>query len=279
TVRGPLTIGRPIANTTAYLLDRQFAPVPVGVGGELYLGGGGLARGYLNRPDLTAERFVPDPFGEAGGRLYRTGDVARALADGRLVYSGRADFQVKVRGFRIEPGEIEAVLARHSGVRQAVVVARDSRGHRQLAGFYVPADPAKPPDAAALRAFLRDALPDYMVPAALEPLAALPLTPNGKVDRKALPAAGDSGANLRDRTPPQGPIQTALAALFAEVLGQPRIGGHDSFFARGGGSLQAARVAVRIRQSLGADVPLRAIYEDPTVAGLAAALAARDPAG
>jgi amino acid adenylation domain-containing protein/non-ribosomal peptide synthase protein (TIGR01720 family) len=261
---GPVTIGRPIANTQAYVLGAGMQPVPAGVVGELWLGGRGLARGYLGRPALTAERFVPDPFSADGGRLYRTGDRARWRPDGTLEYLGRTDAQVKVRGYRIELGEIETALRRLPGVRDCTVLAReDAPGDRRLVA-YVVADA----DAEALRAGLRATLPGYMVPGAFVALAALPLTPNGKLDRKALPAP-DSVVSAERYVAPRTPAEEVLAAVWAEVLGRERVGVEDGFFDLGGHSLLAVRMVSRIAEAFGVEPPLRAVFEDPTVARLA----------
>jgi len=261
---GPVSIGRPIAETQIHLLDRQLQTVPLGAPGELWIGGAGLARGYLGRPDLTAERFLPNPLaaevGEPGGRLYRTGDLARHLPDGRMEVLGRIDHQVKIRGFRIELGEIEAVLTALPDVREAVVVAREG----QLVAYVVG-------DAAAeeLRRSLYERLPEYMVPSALVSLPALPLTPNGKVDRKALPAPEwqrAEGGYLAPRTP----VEEVLAGIWAEVLGLERVGVTDHFFELGGHSLLATRVMSRLRSALGVDVPLRDLFAAPRLADFAA---------
>ena len=260
-------IGRAIANTTAYVLDGLGEPVPVGVGGELYLGGDGLARGYLGRAALTAERFVPDPFSaEPGARLYRTGDRVRWLAAGALEFMGRTDQQVKVRGFRIEPAEVESALLAHAQLRDAVVVVREDGGEKRLVGYVVPMDGAVP-SSGELREHLRHRLPEYMVPAAFVPLDALPLNANGKVDRRALPApeyAADA-----EFAEPRTPTEELLAGIFAEVLGAERVGRYDGFFELGGHSLLATRVVSRVRQSFAIELPLRAIFEHPTVAALA----------
>ena len=266
-VDGPIPIGRPIAGSTAYVLDRAGEPVPVGVAGELHVGGDGLARGYLRQPALTAERFVPDPFsGGPGARLYRTGDRVRWRDAGVLEFLGRMDQQVKVRGFRIEPGEIEAALAAHPGVRECVVVAREEGGDRRLVGYVVPAEGAVP-SAGELREHLRARLPEHMVPSAFVLLDALPLNANGKVDRRALPAPEyAAGADFAE---PRTPTEELLAGIFAEVLGVERVGLHDEFFELGGHSLLATRVVSRIRQGLAIELPLRALFEHPTVAALA----------
>ena len=217
-------IGKPVANTRMYILNAYGQPVPVGVIGELYIGGVQVARGYMNRPDLTAEKFVADPFaGEPGARMYRTGDLGRWLADGNIEYLGRNDFQVKIRGFRIESGEIEARLAEHPAVREAVVIAReDSPGDKRLVGYYtVVADGEPEQDAVSaeqLRSHLMALLPEYMVPAAYVRLESLPLTPNGKLDRKALPAPEADAYSTRSYEPPQGEIETKLAGIWADVL-------------------------------------------------------------
>jgi amino acid adenylation domain-containing protein len=263
-------IGRPIPDLRLYVLDRQLQPVPIGVTGELYVGGAGLARGYLNRPALTAERFLPDPFGAPGGRLYRTGDLARRRPDGDLDYLGRADDQVKIRGFRIELGEVESALLRHPAIREVVAVAReDTPGDRRLVAYLVVGGQGTP-DAAELRRWLEGTLPEYMIPAAFVPLEALPLTPHGKVDRKALPAPEADRAGLRvEFVAPRNAAEEVLAAIWAEVLGLERVGIQDDFFELGGNSLLATQVMSRLRQALRAEVPLRALFEAPTVAALA----------
>jgi hypothetical protein len=265
--RGSVPIGHPDPQMTAYVLDGALRPCLPGTPGELYIGGAGLARGYHRQPGLTAARFVADPFGPPGARLYRTGDRARWRADGAIEFLGRVDDQVKVRGFRIEPGEVEAVLESHPDVARAVVVARDDDGARRLVG-YVAGSAAV--DSGVLRAFLAERLPGYMVPAAIVVLDAFPVSPNGKVDREALPAP-DFGALVTSRAPVTTD-EHALAALFAEVLGLERVGADDDFFALGGHSLLAARLVTRIRAALGREVPLRDLFDAPTVAGLAARL-------
>ncbi|MCA6113227.1 condensation domain-containing protein, partial [Bradyrhizobium cenepequi] len=270
-------IGRPIANTRVYLLDGHGAPVPFGAVGELYIGGAGVARGYLNQPELTAERFIANPF-VAGDRLYKTGDLARYLPDGNLAFLGRNDDQVKIRGFRIEPGEIAARLSEHASVREAVVVAGEDRaGEPRLVGYVVCAPEAESDEgdgselAGALRAHLSARLPDYMVPAAFVRLAALPLTVNGKLDRKALPAPADEAYARAAYEAPQGEIETALAQLWAELLGLARVGRHDHFFALGGHSLLAVQLMERLRRlSLGVEV--RTLFARPVLADLAASL-------
>ncbi|AKJ02445.1 amino acid adenylation domain-containing protein [Archangium gephyra] len=265
-----IPIGIPLSNSTAYVLDASLQPVPVGVPGELYVGGDGLARGYLAQPALTAERFVPHPFSASPGeRLYRTGDIVRQLPSGAIEFLGRADTQVKIRGFRIEPSEVEAVLLRHSSVRECVVLAReDSPGDRRLVAYAVP-HAGLTLEASALRAHLQQTLPEYMVPSAFVLLEALPITPNGKVDRKALPVPDASQFTSEDYVAPRDHIEALLASLFAQVLGLPRVGIHDHFFALGGHSLLATRVTSRIREALHVEVPLRALFSSPTVAGLA----------
>jgi amino acid adenylation domain-containing protein len=273
-----VTVGRPIANTCVYMLDAAGAPVPVGVPGQLYIGGRGVARGYLRRPDLTAERFVPDPYGEPGSRMYQTGDLGRWRADGTIEFLGRNDHQVKVRGIRIELGEIEAALRWHPEVRDAVVLAReDLPGDQRLVAYIV--GEAAPE---ALRAHLGSRLPEYMVPAAYVPLDALPLTPNGKLDRRALPAPEAHAYGTRAYEAPQGEIEVLLARLWGELLGIERIGRHDSFFALGGHSLLAVQLSSRIRLALGLEVPLAELFAQPTLAGytqrVAAATASALPA-
>ncbi|HEV7371269.1 AMP-binding protein, partial [Arenibaculum sp.] len=262
---GSSPIGRPLGDLRVYLLDGSGEPVPVGVAGEIHVGGAGVARGYLNRPGLTSERFVASPFVE-GDRLYRSGDLARWRADGSLEFLGRNDFQVKVRGFRIELGEIEARLSGCAGVREAVVVAREDR----LVAYYTTAAGAQP-GAEALRAHLGSTLPDYMVPAAYVRLDALPLTANGKLDRKALPAPDDDAYGARAHEAPVGPVEEALARIWAEVLGVERIGRHDHFFELGGHSLMAVRVLERMRRA-GMHADVRVLFGTPTLSALAAAV-------
>ncbi|MFD9571928.1 amino acid adenylation domain-containing protein [Streptomyces sp. NPDC059982] len=277
-----VTIGAPIGNTRVYVLDPALRPVPRGVRGELYIAGDGLARGYFGRPDLTADRFVPCPYGPAGSRMYRTGDLVRWGRDGRLEYVGRTDFQVKVRGFRIELGDIEHALAGHPGVARAVVVVREDaqdgqggqdaqsgQGAKRVVGYVVPAsgDPeAIGPLLAELPGYLRGRLPDYMVPTALVPLTEIPLSPAGKVDRRALPAPDHTRAPAGRA--PSGPHEEAFSALFADVLGLPAVGVDDDFFTIGGDSIRSIQVVVRAR-ALGIAVSTREVFEHRTVARLA----------
>ncbi|HEY0637736.1 MAG TPA: amino acid adenylation domain-containing protein, partial [Pseudonocardiaceae bacterium] len=270
---GAVPIGVPDPNTRCYVLDAALRPAPIGVPGELYVGGRGLALGYLGRHPLTAERFVADPFGPPGARMYRTGDRARWRADGNLDFLGRVDTQVKVRGMRVEPGEIEAALATHPAVRQAAVIADRHQDATRLVGYVSPEDGTRP-DPAELRAHLAGLLPEHMVPAVVVPLdGPLPLTPNGKLDRRALPAPVLAGSGPGSSGAPPTPEQAALAELVAAVLGLPSVGVHDTFFALGGHSMSAMRLLGRVRTVLGAELTVRDVFDAPTVAGLAALLA------
>ena len=274
-------IGRAIPGWQIYLLDRVGQPVPVGVVGEMFVGGSGVARGYLNRPGLTADRFVPDSFGDIpGARLYRSGDLARRRPDGELEYVGRADHQVKIRGYRIELGEIEASLARHPQVRESVVIVREDRGGDPRLVAYIVPRTVPGPTSPGLRRHLKQTLPDYMVPAVFVPLAALPLTENGKVDRRALPAPGGSRPDLDGAfVAPRTEIEERVAAIWAAVLDLDEVGVHDNFFDLGGHSLLATRAISRIRDAFGVDLPLRPLFENPTVAGLAECVEAAERDG
>ena len=265
-----VSIGRPIANTQIYILDSHLKPLPIGIPGELYISGAGLARGYLNRPDLTDEKFIPNPFSnEPGSRLYKTGDLARYLPNGNIEYLGRIDNQVKIRGFRIELGEIEAALSQHPVVRETVVIAREnSAGDKQLVAYLVPhQEPA--PTNSDLRHFLKAQLPDYMMPSAFVVLEALPLTPNGKVDRRALPQPELRPELEPTFVAPRTPIEEILANIWGCVLGIEQVGIDDNFFELGGHSLLATQVISRVRNTLAVELPLRSLFETPTVASLA----------
>ncbi|MCU0507750.1 MAG: amino acid adenylation domain-containing protein [Anaerolineae bacterium] len=272
------SIGRPMPNTRAYVLDALLQPVPVGVPGELFLGGAQVARGYLARPELTAERFLPDPFAQGAGsgapppRMYRTGDRVRWLPDGRLDFLGRVDFQVKLRGFRIELGEIEEALRQHAGIREAVVLVReDAPGNKRLVAYLVARDGLRP-SVAELRRHLLAGLPEYMVPSAFVFLDAMPLTPNAKIDRASLQRATlpapDAGEDAY--VAPRTPTEEVLAGIWASLLGTARVGIEDNFFELGGHSLSATQLVSRVRNALDVELPLRALFETPTVAGLAA---------
>ncbi len=269
---GEVPVGRPVPGARVHVVSPDLQPLPTGLDGELAIGGHGLARGYLGRPDLTAERFVPDPFADTPGeRLYRTGDLARRLRSGELEFRGRLDHQVKIRGFRVELGEIEAALRAIAGIRDAAVLVReDEPGDRRLAAYLVPSgEPALA--LSALRAQLRESLPEYMLPAAFVVLAALPLTSSGKVDRRALPPPGEAARLETDEAfaAPRNPVEEMLAGIFAEVLKLDRVGVQDDFFVLGGHSLLVAQVASRVRQALGAELPIVEIFRRPTVAALA----------
>src|ERR1700677_1134463 len=279
--RDVVPIGRPIANTEMYVLDGGMEAAPVGVSGELYIGGAGLARGYLNRPSLTAERFVPHPFSREGGeRLYRTGDIGKWRRDGELEYAGRVDEQVKIRGYRIEPGEIEAALREIAGVREAVVVAREQGSGQKRLGAYLGGDEAEVPGTGELREQLQERLPEYMVPTAYVWMERLPLTANGKLNRKALPEpeavqAGQEQSYVGPRTP----TEELLCGIWAKVLGVERVGVEDNFFELGGHSLLATQVVSQLRQVFGIELPLRQVFEAPTVAGLAVRVEEAQQAG
>jgi amino acid adenylation domain-containing protein len=264
-------LGRPIQNMQVYLLDHNGQPAPAGVPGELYIGGAGVARGYLNRPELTAEKFVPHAFSmQPGARLYRTADLARFLADGNIEFLGRTDHQVKVRGFRIELGEIEAALGEHSLVREAAVMVRDDRGGEKRIVAYILPHEGQPPSTTELRRHLQERLPDYMLPSAFVFVDSMPLTDTGKIDRSALPAPEEARPELAQKfVAPRSALEQVLAGIFAEILKVERVGIQDNFFELGGHSLLATRVTSRIRQLLSVNLPLRKLFEDPTVSGLA----------
>ena len=265
---GSIPIGKPIINTHLYILDETGQQVPIGVTGELYIGGAGVGRGYLNRPALTAERFVPNLFSaEPGARLYRTGDLARYRADGVIEYLGRTDEQVKIRGYRVELGEIEAVLSAHEKVSEAVVIAPEENGERRLVAYVV-----GEAETAEFSGYLQDRLPEYMIPSAWIKLDAFPLTTNGKVDRRALPAPGAT-TRLEDEdtyVAPRTPREEMLTSIWGEILKVERVSIHDNFFTLGGHSLLATQVVSRIRDLFRVELPLRYVFEYPTVNALAA---------
>ena len=266
------SIGSAIANTQVYILDQAGKEVPPGTAGELHVGGLGVARGYRNRKELTAERFIPNPFDAIpGGRLFKTGDLARLLPDGQIAFLGRIDEQVKVRGFRIEPSEVAAALNQHPQIQQSLVMAQaGGKGETRLIGYFVAA-PQSQPTLSELREFLGDRLPDYMVPAAFVRLEKLPLTGNGKIDRKSLPAA-DEGNTLRDRTSvaPQTDMEKTVAGMLERLLELKHVDVNDNFFSLGGHSLLGAQLIARVRDTFGIEMPLRAIFEAPSVVELSA---------
>ncbi len=269
----PITIGRPLGNYRLYILDPLLRPVPLGVAGELCIGGVGVARGYLKRPDLTAEKFVPDPFsGDSGDRLYRTGDLTRFLPDGRIDFLGRIDFQVKIRGFRIELGEIEAALAKHPDLRKVLVMAKeDNSGNKQLVAYTV-TEEETPPSVVELKKFLKERMPDYMIPKAFVFLDDFPLNRNGKVDRRALLETEISREDFElDYVAPRNQSEEIIANIFSEVLKVNRVGALDNFFELGGHSLIATQVISRIRDQFSIELPLRELFQSPTVEALAAA--------
>lgn len=266
---GSVPIGRPIANTQLYVLDGSLEPVPPGVTGELYIGGAGVALGYLNRPELTAERFLADPFSLIpGARLYKTGDLARYRTDGTLEYLGRADDQVKIRGYRVELGEVEAALASHRRVQSCAVVAReDEPGRKILVAYVVPHD-AETQGSDELRHFLKDTLPEYMVPVQFVFLDSLPLTPNGKVDRKALPVPSRESLAAGKGGEPRSKSEETIAAIWSELLRINGIGIHDDFFDLGADSLTATALVAKIRSTFGVELSLASLFERPTIAGI-----------
>ncbi|HEX2204789.1 MAG TPA: amino acid adenylation domain-containing protein [Longimicrobium sp.] len=266
----PMPVGRPVANTRVYLLDDALVPVADGETGEVWIAGDGLARGYLGRPAATAERFVPSPFGPAGARMYRTGDLGKAGSDGLIDCLGRVDHQVKVRGHRVELGEVEAALRRHPAVADAVAAVReDAPGDRVLVGYVVARDGAAPPASAELRTYVKERLPEYMVPSAVAVLGALPRLPNGKVDRGAHPPLQAAARAGREYVAPRTPAEETVCRIWEEVLGVERVGAEDDFFDLGGHSLRATQVTSRIRATLGARLPLLAVFEARTPAALA----------
>jgi amino acid adenylation domain-containing protein len=278
---GPPSIGRPIANTQVYLVDRYLQPVAIGVIGEIYIGGEGLARDYHNQPALTAERFVPNPFSNvAGARMYRTGDLGRHKENGEIDYLGRVDEQVKVRGYRIELGEIEAVLEQHKTVHEAVVTVHEETGQKRLVAYVVAEKQTGTPGVSELRAFMQERLPSYMVPAAIVFLEQWPLTPNGKLNRRALPAPDDQRPELDTQfVAPRTQLETVLADLWAELLNVSQVGVNDNFFELGGDSIRAALFINRLQEQFGEVIHVRSIFDKPDVASLANYLEQRHPHG
>ena len=274
----PIVIGRPLANTQIYILDKNLQPTPIGVPGEIHIGGDGVAHGYLGRPELTAEKFIPNPFShKADARLYKTGDLGRYLVDGRVEFQGRSDNQVKVRGYRIELGEIEAVVGTHAAVQECIVIAReDLPGDKQLVGYVVP-NTGQSIDVSALRAWVKERMPEYMVPRAIVEMPRLPLSPNGKVDRKNLPAPDYTRPELgREYVAPRTPGEEVMAGIWATVLKLDRVGINDDFFELGGHSILAARLMSEIRRVTGRKVPMSAVLRAATVETLARLVAAEE---
>jgi acyl-CoA synthetase (AMP-forming)/AMP-acid ligase II/acyl carrier protein len=267
---GTVLVGRPIDNTQIYILDANQQPTPIGVPGEIWIAGAGVARGYLNRPDLTAEKFVADPFRAAGARMYRTGDLGRFRPDGVIQCLGRLDHQIKLRGFRIELGEIEAVLMQHPGVRQAVADVRVSGSGDKRLVAYLTFDGASAPAVSDLRSFVKTKLPEYMVPSSFVVLETLPVSPSGKLNRRALPDPDDARPELaRAFVAPSTPVEQAVAEIFSEVLEVRQVGLHDDFFELGGHSLLATRVVSRLRDRFQIEMTPRFLFESPTVADMA----------
>jgi acyl-CoA synthetase (AMP-forming)/AMP-acid ligase II/acyl carrier protein len=267
---GTVPIGRPLANTTVYVVDNQLEPVPIGVTGELLIGGAGVARGYLKRPELTSERFLDDPFADAAGaRLYRTGDLVQWRRDGALQFVGRRDSQIKLRGHRIELGEIEAALNRHPAVRRSAVVMREAAGEKRLVAYLTPASGqrAKPAD---LRTFLARSLPEVMIPSAFVELQEFPTLPNGKINLHALPEPASTRPELgMEYVAPESPTERNLARIWSEILGIEEVGIHDSFLELGGDSLSAVELILRVEQEFGSDLPLHRLFAGPTIAEIA----------
>jgi acyl-CoA synthetase (AMP-forming)/AMP-acid ligase II/acyl carrier protein len=269
--RGSIPIGRPIANTSIHIVDDHLQPVPIGVPGELMIGGAGVVRGYLNRPELTADRFIRNPFSDdPQARLYRTGDLARYLADGNIEFLGRMDFQVKIRGYRIELGEIEAVLNDYPAVHESVAIAReDVPGQKKIVAYVVPRN-GEHLSTKELRNYTKERLPDYMVPAHVVALQAFPQTPNKKIDRKALPPPGNNRPERgADFEPPCTEIEEAVAEIWAEALGVHEVGRNENFFDLGGDSLSACGIILSIRQTCSVDLPLKTLFCAPTIAAFA----------
>jgi acyl-CoA synthetase (AMP-forming)/AMP-acid ligase II/acyl carrier protein len=271
---GPVPLGRPIAQTQHHVFDRHLQPLPIGIPGELYIGGAGLARGYLNQSDLTAQRFIPDPSSSLpNARLYRTGDTVRRMTDGNLEFLGRFDQQVKLRGYRIELGEIETALATHPDVREArAIVREDTPGDQRLIAYFIPNSPAHP-TTAQLRAFLQSRLPEYMLPAATVVLDRWPLTPNGKLDIAALPQPQRPQSAPTPRSAPQTKLEQDIAAIWQETLRVERVGLDENFFDLGGHSLLLAQMHSRLRDRLHLDLSMLDLFRHPTVASLATSIA------